>query len=172
MAISKLTVSDWLKIAGAVGIMVFGLFDWVTIDGPTGSDSGYKAFDFLFTGVIPWMLIVGTAAITVLYRAGNLRAASAPWQLIMLIATAVAVGLLLLRLAFNPVPNQEAYESAGYEFGRALGLWLSALSGVVAFAGGLLGYREPRAGTAIVDHEPPPPPFSNEPPPAPPADPT
>ena len=187
MDLKKFTTSDWLKIGGGIGIFVFGVLDWITveIDG-LGSGSDGNVFDFFWTGTIPWILVIGTAVITILLRTDNLKAATAPWPLVLLVATAIAAVLLVIRLVFNPI---EGDDIPGVEFGRGIGMWLSVASGIVSFAGAIMGFTE--AGGDLKDltnvdklkgafakgdaTEPPPPPATpaSEPPvpPAPPTDP-
>ncbi|HEY3486239.1 MAG TPA: hypothetical protein VGK49_12695 [Ilumatobacteraceae bacterium] len=189
MDLKKFTTSDWLKIGGGIGIFIFGFLDWITVSGFGISDSGGNVFDFFWTGTIPWILVIATAVITILLRTGNLKAGTAPWPLILLVATAVAAVLLVIRLLFNPIDGKDLIEDAGGDVGRGIGMWLSVASGIVAFAGAIMGFTE--AGGDLKDltnvdklkgafakgdatDPPPPPPPAAEPPapPAPPVDPT
>lgn len=142
MDISAFTKSDWMKIGGAIGIFIFGFFDWVTIEAPGFSESGGNVFDFFWTGTIPWLLIIGVGTITVLLALKVLRPTQAPWPLIMLGATSLAALLLLLRLVFNPLEEADALESFGGEIGRGIGMFLSVIAGLVALAGAFLGFKE------------------------------
>ena len=188
MDLKKFTTPDWLKIGGALGMLIFGFFSWITVSGfGDFSDSGGNVFDFFWTGTIPWILVIGTAVITILLRTGNLKENTAPWPLVMLVATAVAAVLLVIRLLFNPIDGKDIIEAAGGDVGRGIGMWLSVASGIVAFAGAIMGFTE--AGGDLKDltnvdklkgafaksdaTEPPPPPAStaSSEPPAPPAPP-
>ena len=106
MDLSKFKTSDWLKIGGGVGMLIFGFVSWVKVSAGSVSDSGGNVFDFFFTGTIPWILIIGTAVLTVLLAMGTLKAGSLPWPLIMLAATALAVLLLLHPAALQPARRQ------------------------------------------------------------------
>jgi hypothetical protein len=189
MDLSKFKTSDWLKVGGGAGLFIFGFFSWVKVDsGPFGSSGGGNVFDFFFTGTVPWILVIGTAVITVLLTVGVMKAGSLPWPLIMLAATGLAAILLLLRLIINPLEGKDELESLGIDVGRGFGMILSVISGLAAFAGAVLGFKEsggnlndlkdvnklkgsfsggasaPAAGSP----PPPPPPPSSTPPPPPP----
>ncbi len=184
MDFSKFKTPDWLIIGGAIGIFIFGFFEWVTVSvsgfGISASASGGNVFDFFFTGTIPWFLIIGSAVITVLLVMGVLKEEQAPWPLILLATTAVAALLLLIRLIFNPldVPSE-------IDVGRGIGMILSVISGIVAAVGGYLNFTSRggdikdlgdmdklKASFSKSDATPPPPPVdpaTDETPPPPPA---
>lgn len=143
MDLSKFKTSDWLKIGGGVGMLIFGFVSWVKIEGLGGfSDSGGNVFDFFFTGTIPWILIVGTAVITVLLVTGTLKMGNLPWPLILLVATGLGAVLLILRLLFNPIDGKDSIEALGGSVGRGVGMILCTISGIVALVGAFLGFKE------------------------------
>ncbi|MEP7047439.1 MAG: hypothetical protein ABI949_12195 [Ilumatobacteraceae bacterium] len=187
MDLSKFKTSDWLKVGGAIGFLIFGFFSWVTIDGPAGfgsANAGGNVFDFFWTGTLPWILIIATGVITFLLVQGTMKPGSLPWPLIMLIATGLAALLLLIRLIFNPIDGSDVLESAGFSVGRGIGMILSVLSGLAAFAGAFLGFKESGGdfndlkdmnklkgafqGSGSDSAPPPPPPGMTPPPPPPP----
>ncbi len=185
MDLSKFKTSDWLKVGGAIGFLIFGFFEWVTIDGPSGIGSvggGGNVFDFFWTGTLPWILIIATAVITFLLVTGTMKAGSLPWPLIMLGATGLAALLLLIRLLFNPIDGSDALEGSGFSVGRGIGMILSVLAGLAAFAGAFLGFKESGGDLSDLkdmnkikgafqgadDSNPPPPPPGMTPPPPPP----
>jgi hypothetical protein len=138
MDFSTLKTPDWLMIGGAVGFFIFGFFNWVTIKvgGITVGSTG-NVFDFFWTGVVPWFLVIGAGVITILLAADRLREDQLPWPLILVAATGVAAVLLLFRLVFNPIQGTGV---AGIEAGRGIGMILSVVSGLVAFAGAYLNF--------------------------------
>jgi hypothetical protein len=184
MDFSKFKTSDWLKVGGAVGFFIFGFFHWVTIDLSLGgfgiSSSGGNVFDFFWTGTLPWILVLATGVLTVLLVQGIIKDSKLPWPLIMLAATGLAALLLLLRLIFNPLSGiPSSY------VGRGIGMFLSVISGLVAFAGAFLGFKESggdlsdlkdmnklksqfNVGGDSAGTPPPPPPGATPPPPPPP----
>ncbi|HEX3088482.1 MAG TPA: hypothetical protein VHQ23_07480 [Ilumatobacteraceae bacterium] len=145
MDLSKFKTSDWMKIGGAIGFFIFGFFSWVTVDGPAGfgsADAGGNVFDFFWTGTLPWLLVIATGVITFLLVQGVMKSGTVPWPLIMLVATGLAALLLLIRLIFNPLDGSDQLEAAGFSFGRGIGMILSVISGLVAFAGAFIGFKE------------------------------
>jgi hypothetical protein len=183
--LSKFKTSDWLKVGGAIGFLIFGFFNWTTIEVAGVSDSGNNVFHFFWTGTIPWLLIIGTGVITILLVNGTIKPGGAPWPLIMLLATGLAALLLLIRLIFNPNEGSDFIEAAGGSVGRGIGLILSVIAGLAAFAGAFLGFKESggdfndlkdmnklkgafQGGSDGSAPPPPPPPGMTPPPPPPP----
>ena len=87
------------------------------------------------------LLVIATGVITFLLATGAMKAGSLPWPLIFLLATGLAALLLLIRLIFNPIgcPISDCGIS------RGVGMYLSVISGLVAFAGAFMGFYS--AGT-------------------------
>jgi hypothetical protein len=140
---SKFKTSDWLKIGGALGFLIFGFFNWVNFEyGGIDLGGGGNVFDFFWTGILPWILVLGTGVLTFLLIQGTMKAGGKPWHLIFLIATGLAVLLLLIRLIFNPIENSDLIEAGGGEINRGIGMYLSVLSAIAAFAGAFLGFKE------------------------------
>jgi hypothetical protein len=189
MDLSAFTKSDWMKVGGAVGFFIFGFFNWVTIEFAGVSASGFNVFHFFWTGTLPWLLVMGVAALTVLLALKVLDAKQLPWPLIMLAASGLAAVLLVLRLLFNPIDGSDALEIIGGDVGRGIGMYLSVISGLVVFAGAFLGFTESggdlndlkdvnklKSQFGVSSSEsggtpppPPPPPPTTPPPPPPPA---
>lgn len=186
MDLSRFKTSDWLKIGGAIGILIFGFFEWVSVDSAFGDIGGGNAFDFFWTGTLPWLLVIASGVITFLLAQGIMKRNNTPWDMIIFAALALAALLLLIRLIFNPLPDiaEDFYD-------RAFGMYLSVLSGLVAAVGGFLAFKE--SGGSVDDFKkltanrgtgsssgtgagrssgsrmaPPPPPGSSTPPPPPP----
>jgi hypothetical protein len=146
--LSKFKTSDWLKIGGAIGILIFGFLNWVTVsysDDFFGSGYSYpaaKAFDFFWTGTLPWVLVIAVGVVTVLRSAGVIKGGSFPWPLVMLILSGLSALLLVLRLVINPIDGKSLAEEMGIEFGRGIGLYLSTLAGLASAAGSVMGFTE------------------------------
>lgn len=183
MDFSKFKTPDWLIIGGGVGIFIFGFLKWVKVSGFGFSSSGGNVFDFFWTGTIPWILVIASAVVTFLLVQGTLKRDQLPWPLILLAATALAALLLLIRIIFNPIEGKDLIESAGGSVGRGIGMILSVLAGLVAFAGAVMNFQASGGdfkdltdvdklkssfakGDGANDAPPPPPPPA---PPAPPA---
>jgi hypothetical protein len=156
MDFSRLKTPDWLVIGGGLAVLIFGFIDWFKV-GLTGEERdaleaaglstdapGANGFDFVLTGLIPWILIVGAAVVMFLLATGMMKAGSAPWTMIILGATALGALLIILRLligadasdVFSNVPSDQ-----DRSLDRSAGLWLSALGAIAAAAGGFLGFQ-------------------------------
>mgnify|MGYP001194400279 CR=1 FL=1 len=200
MDFSKFKTSDWLLAGGGLLFLIGGFLDWISVDlGILGSASGNNAFDYFFTGIVPWILIIGSAVVAVLLATGTIRAGTTPWPMILLAATALGTLLVLLRFIF-PGMGEDVPDEV--DIGRAIGLWLCTIAGIVATVGAAMKFREsggdfadlrdpnklrgafnrPGAGTSTtvgpdttggvgVSGTTPPPPPPPAPPPPPPADP-
>ena len=142
MDFSKFKTSDWLKVGGALVFLIFGFLNWVSIEaGGLTADDG-TAFDFFFTGTVPWILVVATGVLTVLLVMGTLKKDMAPWPMIFLAATGAASLLMLIRVIFNPLENKDAAEALGFEIKRGIGMYGSLLGSLAACAGSFLGFKE------------------------------
>jgi hypothetical protein len=193
MDVSRFRTSDWLKMGGALGMLIFGFFEWVSIDSGFGDVGGGNVFDFFWTGTLPWILVIGSGILTFLLVQGIMKRNNTPWDTIIFAALALAALLLLIRLLFNPIDGADELEDAGVDIGRGIGMYLSVLSGLVAAVGGFLAFKE--SGGSVDDFKrlganrgsgtgsgsgggspsrmaPPPPPGSSTPPPPPPPPPS
>jgi len=185
---SKFKTSDWLMVGGGLGFLIFGTFvDWIKISAGGASVSDGNAFDFFFTGTVPWILIVGTGVVAFLLAGGVIKNTSVPWPLILVAATALGTLLVLLRLI---APGLGEDVPDGIDVGRGVGLWLSAISAIVALVGAVLNFQatggrlsdltdmdkmrssfDRPASTGVAPPPPPPPAAPAPPPPAAPSDP-
>lgn len=187
MDLSKFKTSDWLKVGGGVVMLIAGFLRWWGIDGESipgvGSFGGidWTAFDFFFTGTIPWLLIVAIGVLAFLSAAGIFKLpTSVPAPLIYLVAAALSVLLVLIRFTG---PGHGAPDEHGLS--RGIGLYLAILAAGAVAAGSFLGFKESGGdigdltdmnklkasfgGSAASGSAPPPPPGMSPPPPPPPA---
>jgi hypothetical protein len=136
--------SDWLIVAGGVIVLVFGVARWFSWDATSANvviaDQTSNAFDYLVTGVIPWLLVVGAAAVTLLLATEALNRGNVPWPLVMLAATLLAFVLILIRLIVGIDPDVEGAD-VDVEVSRGIGIWFSAFGALVALAGAFIGFR-------------------------------
>jgi hypothetical protein len=142
--LKALTPSDWLIVAGGAIVLVFGLLRWfaweVTVeDVVVVPEDTSNAFDYLFTGVIPWLLVVGAAAVTLLLKTDALRPGKVPWPLVLFAATLLSLILIVIRLILGH--DLETGEGAELHESRGIGIWLSAAGALVATVGAFIGFR-------------------------------
>ncbi len=141
MDFSKFKTSDWLIVGGGVAMLVAGFLPWVKASVMGFSDNG-NAFDFFWTGTLPWILLIAAAVVTVLVIQGTLKQDMAPWTLILLVVTALALLLLLIRLIFNPLEGKDQITGlAGGSVSRQIGLYLAVLAGIASVAGSYLNFQ-------------------------------
>ena len=82
--LKALKVNDWLVVAGGVLVLVFGLFRWFSWEVDNGGvriEGKSNAFDYLLTGVVPWLLVVGAGVVTLLLATEALQPGKVPWEL-------------------------------------------------------------------------------------------
>ena len=139
--LNKLKPTQYLVVAGGALVVVFGLLKWfsweIDNDGVRGSDKS-NAFDYLFTGVVPWILLGGAAVVTVLLATGALNPGRVPWPLVMLAATTLGAILIIIRVIIGDDPDIEGVD---VEVSRGIGLWVSALGAILAAVGAFLTYQ-------------------------------
>ena len=122
MDLSKFKTSDWLKVGGAVLMLISGFLTWNTAK-LGGFEDSVNAFEFFFTGTIPWILVVGSGVVAFLLVAGMMKPGKLPWGMILLLATGLAALLVLIRFIFNPVEDKDLLEAAGGEISRGIGMF-------------------------------------------------
>jgi len=171
---SKFKVHDWLMIGGGAAMLLLGLaLDWTSVSIAGFSTSGDGPFDYLLTGGIAWMLVVGVGVLALLNKLGNLPA-SQPWPLIFLGATGLAAILMILRILLGA-----RFDGAD----RGTGMYGAVVWTGISLAGAFMNFtasggnvndlkdmsklKASFGGDKADDDLPPPPP--PPPPPAPPA---
>jgi hypothetical protein len=142
--LNKLKPTQYLVVAGGALVFIFGLLRWFTWDLKQGDvviqkDQKANAFDYLLTGVVPWILVVGVAVVTVLLAAGALNPGRVPWPLVTLAATVLGAILIIVRLAMGP--GVDAEDGVSVDSSRGIGLWVSALGAILAAVGAFLTYQ-------------------------------
>jgi hypothetical protein len=121
-------LADGLKLAGGGLMLVSGFMAW----GEWSAGGSGNAFDFFLRGAIPWVLTVGIGALTFLLITESISD-DAPWELISLIAAALALGLIV---AFIVDPTK-----GGMSIDRGIGAYLGLIASATVLVGSVLGYR-------------------------------
>ena len=120
-------------VAGGLGMLIFGsFFDWAKLEFAGVSATDGNAFDWA-RGWLSWILVIGTAVIAVLLTTGKLAAVKLPWNIVMVLASALATLLMLLLIITGP-------DKSGVDLDRAIGLWLAFISTIVTLVGSLMNF--------------------------------
>jgi hypothetical protein len=143
--LSKFKTSDWLKVGGGALFLIAGILKWWGVDcnGDAtcerfASGVGFTGFDFFFTGIVPWLLLVAIAVLTFLAAAGIFRLpASIPAPIVFL--AGAALSLLLVVLRFLNAPGDSDLNDG---IGRKIGLFLALIGAIVSLVGCVLGFKE------------------------------
>ena len=143
MDLSKFKTSDWLKVGGGALMLIAGFLSWITFDIPAEAAAFApdepNAFDFFWTGTLPWILLVGVGVIAFLLAARMMKSSGTPWPLILLAAAALATLLVLIRVLFNPHEGGDALDEV---INRGIGMWLALIASILVLAGAWLGFQE------------------------------
>lgn len=138
MDFSKFKTSDWLKVGGGLAMLIAGFLRYWGVDNEF-VDVGFNGFDFFFTGIVPWILLVAIGALSFASAAGKFKLPSnIPAPLVFLGGSALALLLTLIRLVAGP--GHGAPDNHG--FSRGFGLYLALLAAIAVVAGAFLGFKE------------------------------
>ena len=135
MDFKRFKLPDWLLVGGGAVVFLFGFFDWFD----TGSISS-SAFKFTLTGVIPWLLIVGSALLHYQIRTGILTVKKWPWPTIFLFATVIGAILILIRVIIGANVDDFLAGGGSDSVDRKFTLWISLLGALAAAAGAGLSF--------------------------------
>ncbi len=167
MDVSRFRVGDWILVAAGAVMLVLGLaVPWTSVE-LEGLDLGgaQNAFSYPFTGGVAWLLVVAAGVIAFLRAADLMGDGSIPWTRLTVLATALAVALMLLRLILGPGGGNDRVS-----LGRGSGMIIAFLASAVALGGAYLNHRaeggsladlwsfDRGAGTTARSTLPPPPP--------------
>jgi hypothetical protein len=133
---------DWLKAVGGFAFFVFGLLTWWELTSPDGLTFTTNALDFQLTGLVPYVIFVAIAILTLLGKTHSLRLAERLLHpLVFLIAAAAGTVLVGYRL-FESGWDVET----GYEASRGIGLYGCFVAALLVLAGCILTYRNDLVG--------------------------
>lgn len=147
MDLSKFKTSDWLKVGGAVLMLIAGFLTWWQPDcGGIAECEAFvdaagldvTAFDLTFSGLFPWILLVAIGILTFLSASGLFKLpANIPAPLIFLVASAYSALFVIGRLLIDPY---EGDVSDAVE--RGIGLYLAVVAVIAVLAGSYMGFKE------------------------------
>jgi hypothetical protein len=146
--LSEFRPGDWLIMASATAMLIFGLsLDWASLG------RSNNAFDYFLTGGIAYLLVVAAGVVTVLLGLRVIKRESARWSLILLLVTGVATALMLLRLILG-AGEIELSGGSKVELSRASGMYFAFFAAVAALIGAVMNLSADRAGVPEGDSEP------------------
>jgi hypothetical protein len=146
MDFGKFKTADWLVIVGGAMVFVASFLDWFDA-GPLSPN----AFDFTFTGLIPWLLSVAAAVLAFLVAGEVIRSGATPWPIVLLGLTTLGAVLVLIRLVIG-ADLGDIVDLAGrpdQRLSRAGGLWVAAIGACIAATGGVMNFQS--SGSRIGD---------------------
>jgi NADH:ubiquinone oxidoreductase subunit 6 (subunit J) len=134
--LNKLSTAD--KVIGASAILfLLALFmPWYGLAG--GSNNGW---DYFLTGILPLLIAAAMVAVIVIQRftTTELPKPPIPWSQIHLIAGAVIVVLLLLRVL---ITSDVEVLGESFDLDRKYGLWIALIAAIGLGVGGYLKNQE------------------------------
>lgn len=165
MDLSKFKTHDWLVVGGGAVFLIAGFLPWLELSfGGFGSVSA-NAFDFTFTGVLPWLIFVAIAVLTFL-RAAEIFKLPETFPASTVFFLAAVLGLILVIGRFFYTQDLD----------RAVGLFLALIAAAVVVAGTYMTFTasggnlaelgkslqsKGSSDSATNDAPPPPPPPAN-----------
>ena len=121
--------SDWLKAIGGVLFFIAGLLPWWSYS--FGFDD--NAFDLSLAGIVPYIIFVAIALVTIITRTESLRLpAFLQSPLPTLVAAVIGTGLVAYSFFNDPGENAS----------RGLGIYLAVAGALLVLAGCIIAYRE------------------------------
>jgi hypothetical protein len=132
MDFSKFKAPDWLMIAAGAIMLIFGIvLDWAKV----GSVSGNGPFDYFFTGGLAWLIVVSAGVIAFLLAGGIIKPGGPPWSLILVLGTAFAALLMLIRIILG------GGDEAGFDLDRGPGMYVAFIAAILAVVGAVMNYK-------------------------------
>ncbi|MEX2626593.1 MAG: hypothetical protein WD225_06895, partial [Ilumatobacteraceae bacterium] len=175
---------DWLIVGGGAVFLIAGFLPWLELSFNGFGSASASAFDFFFTGIIPWLIFVAIGVLTFLSAAEIFKLPeTVPVPTVFLGASALGLLLVIIRFFYTQ------------DLDRAIGLFLALIAAVVVVAGTYMNFtasggnlaelgqslqqkansaqnkggqsKSQSTGQSTGDSTPPPPPGDEQPPPPP-----
>ena len=135
-------VSDWLKAIGGVLFFVAGVLTWWELQYGQGLSTPFNGFDYRLTGIVPYVIFVGIAILTIIIQTESL---SLPRFLVnpVLTLVAAAIGTVLVGYRFFADGyDNDALAEQDNSVSRGIGLYLALAGALIVLGGCVLAYRE------------------------------
>jgi hypothetical protein len=144
-------VSDWLKSIGGVLFFVAGVLTWWELEYGQGLSTAFNGFDYRYTGIVPYVIFVGIAILTIIIKTESLALPRFLVNPVLTLAVAVVATALVVYRFFADGYDNEALEDQGNTVSRGIGLYLALAGALIVLAGCVLAYRDYR--TAELEDE-------------------
>lgn len=134
MDFSKFKPADWLKVGGAAGFIIFGIFlNWAKFEMLGVSATGNNVFSYPVRGVISLLLVLLVGMVTLLGHQGK-SVGKVQWPIVNVLASAVATLLMILLAVMGP-------DESGIELKPAIGLYLSLIATIASLVGSVMAFQ-------------------------------
>jgi hypothetical protein len=134
--VNKLSTADKVIGASAILFLVALFMPWYGLGG--GSNNGW---DYFLTGILPLLIAAAMVAVIAIQRftTTELPRPPIPWSQIHLIAGAVILVLLLLRVL---ITSDVEVLGESFDLDRKYGLWIALIAAIGLGVGGYLKNQE------------------------------
>jgi hypothetical protein len=134
--LNKLSTADKVIGASAILFLVALFMPWYGLSG--GSNNGW---DYFLTGILPLLIAAAMVAVIAIQRftTTELPRPPIPWSQIHLIAGAVILVLLLLRVV---ITSDVEVLGESFDLDRKYGLWIALFAAIGLGVGGYLKNQE------------------------------
>jgi peptidoglycan/LPS O-acetylase OafA/YrhL len=134
--LNKLSTADKVIGASAILFLVALFMPWYGLSG--GSNNGW---DYFLTGILPLLIAAAMVAVIAIQRftTTELPRPPIPWSQIHLIAGAVILVLLLLRVV---ITSDVEVLGESFDLDRKYGLWIALIAAIGLGVGGYLKNQE------------------------------
>jgi hypothetical protein len=149
--------SDWLKSIGGVLFFVAGLLPWWSLGFAPGLSEEFNAFDYDATGLVPYVIFVGIAVLTIIIKTDSLRLPKVLVHPVLSLVAAVFGTVLVVYRFFVDGYDDDALEATDNTISRGIGMYLAVAAASIVLVGCVLasrGYRAQLAETAEAEASP------------------
>ena len=136
-------LGNWLKAAGGLLFFVAGLLPWWHLKNSDGHPLvTTNAFTYQMTGLVPYVVFVGIAILTIIIETESLRLPRILVNPILTMLAAFCATVLVGIRFFKDGYDNGSLEADGYSITRGIGLYLAAVSALIVLAGSVLLFRD------------------------------
>jgi hypothetical protein len=133
---------NWLKAVGGIGFFVAGVLPWWELTFTDGLSETTNAFSYDMTGLVPYVIFVGIAILTIIIETDSLGLPRVLVNPVLTLLAALAGTVLVGIRFFMDGYDNGLLEGEGNSITRGIGLYLAAAFALVVLAGSVLGYRQ------------------------------